>query len=289
MWNSMGGGFDSGYGGGSEGGGFMSTQSQFASPAGQEQKKVRRSQNLVPLTLQAILKSGDENLQIADMDVHMVVVVGLIRAVDITSTKITYTIDDSTATMEAVQWIESDQDAEDPSRNPLMEMTYCRISGAVRSQKGKRHLMVFRIVPITDLNLITTHILEVMQTALKLQHIQTHSISQGANMARASGPSNMGMMSNSLVGASGLDGGAGGVGMGGGGFAGMQGLSGQQRFVYEVIHQCPDEAGVARDVIYATFKGRFNHSEINQVLDFLSSEGHIYSTIDDDHFKSTDS
>lgn len=36
------GGFDGGYGGGGgNDGGFMSTQSQFASPAGQEQKKVR--------------------------------------------------------------------------------------------------------------------------------------------------------------------------------------------------------------------------------------------------------
>lgn len=40
----------------------------------------------------------------------MIVVVGLIRAVDITSTKITYTVDDSTASMEAVQWIDSDNE-----------------------------------------------------------------------------------------------------------------------------------------------------------------------------------
>lgn len=38
----------------------------------------------------------------------MAVVVGLIRAVDVTSTKITYTLDDTTAVMDVVQWIESD-------------------------------------------------------------------------------------------------------------------------------------------------------------------------------------
>lgn len=85
------------------------------------------------------------------------------------------------------------------------------------------------------------------------------------SMAGASGTghgASMGMMSNSLIGASGLDGGAGGTSMGSGGFAGMQGLSGQQRMVYQAIHQCPDEAGVARDVIYANLKGKLSHPQI---------------------------
>lgn len=38
----------------------------------------------------------------------MAVVVGLIRAVDVTSTKVTYTLDDTSAVMDVVQWIESD-------------------------------------------------------------------------------------------------------------------------------------------------------------------------------------
>lgn len=41
--------------------------------------------------------------------VHMIMVVGLIRAVDVTSTKITYTIDDTTGLIDAVQWIDADQ------------------------------------------------------------------------------------------------------------------------------------------------------------------------------------
>lgn len=39
----------------------------------------------------------------------MIMVVGLIRAVDVTSTKITYTIDDTTGLIDAVQWIDADQ------------------------------------------------------------------------------------------------------------------------------------------------------------------------------------
>ncbi|XP_006902826.1 PREDICTED: replication protein A 32 kDa subunit-like [Elephantulus edwardii] len=39
------------------------------------------------------------------------------------------------------------------------------------------------------------------------------------------------------------------------------------------------------------FEARLKHmivTVIKQAVDFLSNEGHIFSTVDDDHFKSTD-
>ena len=35
-------------------------------------------------------------------------------------------------------------------------------------------------------------------------------------------------------------------------------------------------------------KTKMSKQEMDSVLDYLSSEGHIYSTIDEDHFKTTD-
>lgn len=281
MWNSGGGGFDGGFGGGNDGG-FMSTQSQFASPTGQVEKKARRSQNLIPMTLRSIINSPDETLRVSNTEVHMLTVVGLIRAVDVTSTKITYSIDDTTAVMEAVQWVESDQENKDNFSKPMMEMTYCQVFGSVRSQGGKRYIMIFRIMPVEDLNVITTHILEVMHTGLKLQQIE--SLQAGGGMETAGNTSGM---QNSLVGTAGLDGAA-NTSMGGSGFGGAQGLNTQQKMVFTVIRQSGDEAGVNREVIYQQLLGKVNQMQINQVLDFLSSEGHIYSTIDEDHFKTTD-
>ena len=37
----------------------------------------------------------------------MATIVGLIKAVDVSSTKISYTIDDSTGVIEAVHWVEN--------------------------------------------------------------------------------------------------------------------------------------------------------------------------------------
>ena len=35
--------------------------------------------------------------------------------------------------------------------------------------------------------------------------------------------------------------------------------------------------------------GKMSKKEVDAALDYLSGEGHIYSTIDDDHFKALDS
>ena len=37
-----------------------------------------------------------------------------------------------------------------------------------------------------------------------------------------------------------------------------------------------------------SLKGRISRKELDDALDYLSGEGHIYSTTDEDHFKTTD-
>lgn len=282
MWNSTGGGYgDGGFDSSNAGGGFMDTSAQFGTP-GQGEKKARRSQNLVPITIKQIQQSAEDTITVADMEVHMVQIVGLIRSVDVTSTKITYTISDSTGTIDCVQWLESDNEDDDGSRAALMENTYCRLAGSVRSHQGKRNLMIFKIAPVTDLNLITTHILQVMHSQLKLENIS--KMQKDGGMGGGGMSMGGGGMSHSLVGAGNFDGGSGG----GGSFSGMSGLTGQQNMVYQVINQVKDEQGVSRDQIYGSLMGKVNRGQVDEQLEFLSSEGHIYSTIDDDHFRTTD-
>ena len=62
--------------------------------------------------------------------------------------------------------------------------------------------------------------------------------------------------------------------------------------VYMIIEQLQDEfdnsAGVDRDTIRGNLQHRYQKLEVEGALDFLAGDGHIYSTIDEDHFKTTD-
>merc|ERR1719341_196300 len=58
--------------------------------------------------------------------------------------------------------------------------------------------------------------------------------------------------------------------------------------VYQLIKSSTEEQGVDRDNINQQVRTKMSKQEMDSALDYLSSEGHIYSTIDEDHFKTTD-
>jgi len=75
----------------------------------------------------------------------------------------------------------------------------------------------------------------------------------------------------------------------------MSSVGGAQSFgdtkrdtTYKMIAACSREEGINRDELFAQLKMKMSKSDLDNALDWLSGEGHIYSTIDDDHFKTTD-
>ena len=48
-----------------------------------------------------------------------------------------------------------------------------------------------------------------------------------------------------------------------------------------------DEQGLSVDFISSRLGGKLRPAEIRAAVDFLSTEGHLYSTIDEDHYCST--
>jgi replication factor A2 len=58
--------------------------------------------------------------------------------------------------------------------------------------------------------------------------------------------------------------------------------------VYKMILGCQRDEGLSRDELVSQLKGKVNKPDVDSSIEFLSSEGHIYSTIDDDHFKTID-
>ena len=58
--------------------------------------------------------------------------------------------------------------------------------------------------------------------------------------------------------------------------------------VYNLIRQNTDDQGINITALLKEVKGKMSKQEMDSAIDFLSSEGHIYSSVDDEHFKTTD-
>ena len=136
-------------------------------------------------------------------------------------------------------------------------------------------MMAFKVSVISTQAEYDAHLLEVVYTKLKLRQL-SGKINGQIGMSDG--------MSQSMLG--------GGLSVqGGGGAATGSGQSfGNKNYdlVYSIIRQTMEESGCDRDTVFNQAKKTMSKSDMDNALDFLSSEGHIYSTIDEDHFKTTD-
>ncbi|XP_029306709.1 replication protein A 32 kDa subunit [Cottoperca gobio] len=273
MWNQ------GGYNDSSTVGGYTQSPGGFASPAlsqGGEKKGRTRATQIIPCTVSQLMSASqdDEAFKVGDVEVSQVTIVGIIRSTDKSMTNIQYKVDDMTgAPMDVKQWV----DTEDPSVDStvLPPGTYVKVSGNMRSFQNHRSVVAFSVRPLEDMNEITSHMLEVVQAHLILSKPQTQpGVGGGVNskVASLSRP-DTGSTGGSYAGANDMT---------------TNGLSANQNQVLSLIRGCPEPQGIS----IQDLKQRLNSISmivIKQAVEFLSNEGHIFSTIDEDHYKSTDS
>ncbi|XP_043301664.1 replication protein A 32 kDa subunit isoform X1 [Cervus canadensis] len=268
MWNS---GFES-YSTSSFGGASSYTQSPggFGSPtASQAEKKSRaRAQHIVPCTISQLLSATlvDEVFRIGNVEISQVTIVGIIRNAEKAATNIVYKIDDMTAApMDVRQWVDTDDASSENTVVP--PETYVKVAGHLRSFQNKKSLVAFKIMPLEDMNEFTTHILEVVNAHMMLSKPSSQPSAGRAPISNP-GMSEAGNFS-------------------GNNFIPANGLTVAQNQVLNLIKACPRPEGLN----FQDLKNQLQHMSVASIklaVDFLSNEGHIYSTVDDDHFKSTD-
>ncbi|XP_023219081.1 replication protein A 32 kDa subunit-like [Centruroides sculpturatus] len=276
MWNS------SALGGGGmrnsvfEQGGFINdTVGSPGFGSQNEKRKVDRVNNVVPCTIAQILKAPDmdEHMKIGSMSAHILTVIGMVKSVDEQSTRIVYTIDDMTgAPLEVQMWIGENMEVTNEKRSSIMENSYVRVTGSMRTVKGNKLLIAFKVSPVKEVNEITMHLLEVLHTNMAVAVMDSQAVTQGNNGLIKN---NFGMEKSAFS-------------MGNQQCNVTSGLNKQQQLVFQVISSDQSMEGVSYDQLYASLQ-TLSKQVIRDAVDFLSNEGHIYSTIDDDHFKSTDS
>ncbi|EDW77878.1 uncharacterized protein Dwil_GK24313 [Drosophila willistoni] len=216
----------------------------------------QKGEGILPMLIKQILLLPEGNIELFGMHYAMTTVVAIVRNIETSSTKITYTLEDHTGRLDAHYWLEEGDAHKAPD---VMLNNYVRVYGTTRSQGGQKTLMVFKALPVLDPNEVTTHLLEVLNARYKAEAYQEKGGSSGHQNSTM--PDFSASQSNALV----------------------NGLDAKQQAVFQAIKSNVSEEGIGRKEL----KGKFSHisdSELNNILEFMISEGHIYSSIDADHF-----
>lgn len=255
------------------GGGFFNSPGQFgnANTPNPAQKTGRRASRTAPIVIRQALHCGDDGVKIWGTEIQIVSIVARVRNIRMQSTKITYTIQDITGRMRAVLWLDQESGEDDDRATPKVEVNdYIQVYGNVKTNKGKKVLMAFKIMPITDINAITFHYLHCIQNKVKME-----ADSKKEKVVNNNPTFSNGLPSNSMVGMADNN-------------ASVNGLNPRQMMVFNLIRASTLEQGISKQDMYASLKDRLPQIEFENILEWMCGEGHIYSTIDEEHFRATD-
>ncbi|XP_059146897.1 replication protein A 32 kDa subunit-like [Physella acuta] len=245
-------------------------QGGFSTPQAEDKKKgSKRSSSIVPVTVAQILtaKHEDDVFVSGNLELSMITLVGLITSVNESPTRIDYMIDDMTGPPIEVRFFNTADDNENPdSKESTTHPTniYVRISGNLRAFGGKRTVNAIKITPLTDMNELTYHILDVIHANGSSEQISGSS--QAGNKQPTMGKMDTGRETQ---------------------IPGLTTIQAQIQMIIKNKTLENGDNGCSIDEICQQLKS-VAPKAIRDAIEFLSGEGHIYSTIDDEHFSSTD-
>ncbi|XP_018897554.1 replication protein A 32 kDa subunit isoform X2 [Bemisia tabaci] len=239
--------------------------------------QVKRSQNIVPVTIKQIIEAPEEGLNIAGVESNLVKVIGVIRSIESTSLKAVYRLEDTTGVITVIDWIKEDGDPDKRDDIQIVENQYHRAIGTIRTTAGEKHMIVIDLQPLTDLAEITSHMLEIIYVALKAEEYEKAGDFEMKKEPGLNGEiSGIGGTNASANPNSYYDSNTNGLN-----------FNPTQQKVFSVIQQSNDENGITPQEIHDALPQKMPMKDITNILEWLVNEGHVYTAIDDNHFRST--
>merc|ERR1712130_359634 len=262
------------------GGGFV-TNENFNSSNNAPQKvqvpyeKRKLSQITIKQIITAPPPQPEENLKVDGQEISQVVLIAKIESIDIQSSHTTLRINDYSGSIDAKQWHNDDQQPSEAVK--LSEGRWVRVNGRMNSFQGRCSINVFNIIPITNFNEITHHFLEVIYS-----HLLNTKDGQGNNNQNNGNNNNQqwnnqqnGQQHNNNQHQMQHN------NMNNNKFVGLKGD------IMTIIARGHNETGCNVSAVFQ----QLNNEDVNEIrsaIDDLCTDGHIYSTIDDEHFKCSD-
>ncbi|KAH8048907.1 hypothetical protein JL720_15759 [Aureococcus anophagefferens] len=239
---------DAGGGGYAGGGGFLSQSG--ASQGDKGEKKARDKQSLIPMTIKQVR------------------VVGNILRQDKKETKHVYTIEDQTGMLECTMWVNQEEAGAtvEERAEKMVNGSYVCVIGGLKEYNGKLNVSAYDVRPIEDFNEITHHYLEAIYRT-RSRRTRSRPAAAAPPPASAFGAFNP---SGGRVSADAMD------------TSGDGGMTADQTKVFNFYTtEGTGDEGCNVNSVASSLAMDLN--QVKHIVEFLSSEGHLYSTIDDDH------
>ena len=200
---------------------------------------------------------------------------GVIHSVEVKSTYTVYTIDDGTGMVE-VFWTTGEESEHQIKKKELWAVgKYVKCLGSVRNFQGKKNIGANGITLVKDPNQIMFHYLQAI-TVHKAN--STAGGVDGMKVPMNTGVSNSNYNAASPVKPANMN--AAPMAM-----EGTEGFNAVQQAVCTIIGQNKADTGCSITDIEQGLTGQFSAAMIREAAEWLSSEGHVYPTIDDNHFQ----
>ncbi|KAI5585446.1 hypothetical protein BDE02_06G146300 [Populus trichocarpa] len=257
------------------GGGFMPTQSALPSSSDSSSfsiSKNREARCLFPLTVKQInnLTSNDEsNLIIDGAEVNNVTIVGRVSHKEDKASEYSFLIDDGTGQIECTQWVQESLDTE--QMGEILVGMYVRVHGHLRGLQGRRFLNVFSIRPVTDFNEVPNHFIECIY--VHFYNIRIRGVTAQPPVANSTNTSLKGYQAAPPYQSS--------------AYSSADGLNNASQMILNFLQQ-PSYL-TTEGAHYDAIAGQLNipTDKLKEVLQVLVDNGLVYTTINDDYYKST--
>eukprot|EP00750_Incisomonas_marina_P030519 INCI761.1.p1 GENE.INCI761.1~~INCI761.1.p1 ORF type:complete len:273 (-),score=59.89 INCI761.1:126-944(-) len=268
------------YGGGgydSNAGGYDANASPSnGSPGGERKAGDRSEQNLLPVTIKQMNDADEEGntFTIDGKTVYQVSFIAAIRDTTENSTNISFVLEDGTGEIVSKLFVdESESDSAAMQRAQWKAGKYVRVIGMIRAHNGRRSVVAYNIQLVTDYNQVTYHFLKVMHVhaiMAKKNGVQPQA-SSSSNLVHAAVPQGNSLLAESAANNDGIN----------------DPVQLSVLSVFQSESKYVDDTGLDIKIIVQKLIGQQSADDVRRAIAQLSEDGHIYSTIDDDHYMLT--
>lgn len=231
-------------------------------------KKVEDS--ITPVTVKQLsdavaMDSQDDNFKLlTGKTIGLVTIVGKVVRKEETASHLTYAIDDGTGVVECKEFVS--EDGEGQRENLPENDDYVRITGKMKSLNDNRNLQTMNCRKITDFNEVAFHFLDAMYASSRF------TSEKGADVGVATGnaPAAYAMPTS------------------GNNTETAGSLQDQLLTIYNnPSGPASGDSGIELSEVVKLLGEKYTFDAVREAVEFLSNEGHVYSTISDEHHRST--